>query len=336
MMKRFKLITLTLFSLALLLPAVTSAHHSHANLDRNDIRIYTGVVNEYRWAMPHVYLKIMAPNSKGEVVEHAVELLHPPAMTERGWLKDTFKSGDRITWEGSRDKNPNRYFTGLIWVEKEDGARYDMKRGEAENPLVPSNDFTGLWKRSSSFGSTYGPPPGLPLTEAGQIMVDNFDPSTNPQVVCEEPGPPRFTVLPYPIQITRRDEKTFVFTGELRSNPRVIHLDRDHPPGPPTNLGHSVGWFEDDELVVDTTNFSPDRWGNRAGLDSSDQKHLIERYSLADNGMRLKVFMTLTDPVYLTETHEIDYSMDKQTDRQLVSAPCSLEGAALFLTGHDQ
>ena len=77
------------------------------------------------------------------------------------------------------------------------------------------------------------------------------------------------------------------------------------------------------------------RWGIHAGLDSSDQKHMIERYSVEDDGMTLKILITVTDPVYLSEPIVIDYSMDKLADRDLISAPCSLEGAALFLTGYD-
>ncbi len=324
------------FIAVLLVPLGVRAHHSHAHLDREDIRIHTGVVTEYSWSMPHVFLQVAAPNPEGEVVEYSIEFLHPPGMTERGWSPETFVAGEIITWEGSTDRNPKRYFTGMTWAEKQDGTRVTYTGGGVdERPVVASTDFTGLWKRSRSFGSTYAPPPGLPLTDAGQTMVDNYDPATNPQVECKEPGPPRFTILPYPIQITRPDDETIVLTGELRLHPRVVHLDRDMPPGPPSGLGHSVGWFEDEVLVVETTNFTPDVWGTHAGLDSSDQKHLLERMSLADDGMTLQILMTVTDPVYLSEPLVIDYSMDKQPDRDLVYAPCSLEGATLFLSGYE-
>ncbi len=51
------------------------------------------------------------------------------------------------------------------------------------------------------------------------------------------------------------------------------------------------------------------RWGIHAGLDSSDQKYMVERYSLEDDGMTLKILITVTDPVYLSEPLVIDYSM---------------------------
>ena len=314
---------------------VAQAHHSHANLDSDNVQVHTGIVSEYRWAMPHVFVKIKAPNPEGEVVEYVIEMVHPPAMVARGWSPDTLKAGDHVTWEGSTDRNPTRYFTGMNWIEK-NGVRISYAgAGAGQEPpeILPSTDFTGLWRRSSSFGWTYAPPEGMPLTAVGQDLVDSFNPRDNPQADCRDPGPPRYTVLPYPIQITRPDEGMFIMEGELRQDARIVYLDRDHPAGPPSQLGHSVGWYEGDELVVETTNFIVDEWGTRAGLDSSSQKHLLERYSLSDDGMILKIFMTVTDPVYLTEPMDIDYSMDKQIDRELVRAPCSKEGAAMFISG---
>ena len=45
------------------------------------------------------------------------------------------------------------------------------------------------------------------------------------------------------------------------------------------------GVVQGDELVVETTNFAADRWGSHTGIDSSEQKHLVERYSLGNGGL---------------------------------------------------
>ena len=84
-------------------------------------------------------------------------------------------------------------------------------------------------------------------------------------------------------------------------------------------------------LVIETSNFIADRWGLHTGVDSSEQKHLVERYSLSDDGLALEIQMTVTDPVFLSEPVTIDYYMAKIPDRQLVDVPCSLENARLFL-----
>ena len=66
-------------------------------------------------------------------------------------------------------------------------------------------------------------------------------------------------------------------------------------------------------------------------MDSSDQKHLVERYALSDDGLALEIQMVVTDPVYLSEPVTIDYYMSKIPDRKLVDVQCSLENARLFL-----
>ena len=66
-------------------------------------------------------------------------------------------------------------------------------------------------------------------------------------------------------------------------------------------------------------------------MDSSDQKHLVERVSLSNNGLALEIQMTVTDPVYLAEPVTVDYYMAKIPNRQLLEMPCTLENARLFL-----
>lgn len=318
--------------MALAAGSPAGAHHSHANIDRNNIQRHTGVVTQYGWTMPHVFIKVMAPNPRGEVVEYSIELLHPPAMLERGWSDTSFRPGDRITWEGPSDRNPNRYYSGLTWAETADGKRLSAEQRTAA--AVPSTDFTGLWVRDLRGASPfYTPPKGWPYTARARELVAQFDESQNPQVECRNPGPPKATLLPYPIKITRPDERTIVMAYELREEPRIIHLDRNAAAGAPSQLGHSIGWFEGEDLVVETTHFVADRWGIHTGVDSSEEKHLLERYRLGDDGLALTVLMTVTDPVFLTEPVEIEYHLSKLPDRELIRVPCTPESAKLFLEG---
>jgi len=107
-------------------PAIAGAHHSHASLDQKDVRTYSGVVTRYSWTMPHVFLKVRGPDESGNLVEYAIEMNHPPSMAKKGWSRDSFKAGDRITWSGPHDRNPERHYTGMLWAERGDGRRFDM------------------------------------------------------------------------------------------------------------------------------------------------------------------------------------------------------------------
>lgn len=314
---------------------VALAHHSHATLDPDDVRVLTGTVTRYGWQMPHVFLKVLAPNPEGKLVEYSIEMGNPPSMAREGWGKDTLKEGDVVTWQGSHDHNKNRAYSSAEWVEK-DGVRIGTEGNEAVTTVVqPSADFSGVWTRDDpgGFKPHYLPPADWPYTPFARSLVDAFDETTNPALDCYDPGPPKSTILPYPHIISRPDASTILIERDMLPSPRVVHLDRNHPPGEPSTMGHSVGWFEGDVLVVETTNFLADRWGSHTGVDSSDQKHLLEKYTLIDGGMGLMAEITLTDPVYLTESFTFNHYWKKQGDRALIQAPCTLESSQLWIEG---
>ena len=82
---------LSVAAMAVVLPA--SAHHSRAiyDLDRNVT--LDGVVTEFEWANPHVYLYVEAPNDAGELVVWTIENGSTTAMGRRGWSPAAFRSG---------------------------------------------------------------------------------------------------------------------------------------------------------------------------------------------------------------------------------------------------
>ena len=306
----------------------TLAHHSHSTIDRNDVRVLSGVVTKYGWSMPHVYLKVEAPNPQGEIVEFTIETVHPAAMTERGWSKTSFKLGDLITWEGAHHRNKARAYSSMSWVEK-NGVRVGNAEQEVAS-VVPSIDFSGLWDRAPN-QPTYDPPKGWPLTPLGQELVANFGEDQNPVLTCGDPGPPKSMTLPYSHQISKLNENILIIGRDLMEGQRVVHLDKSQPVGLPSKLGHSIGWFEDGNLVVETSNFVADVWGGHTGIDSSAQKHLIERFSMSDDGLGIELAITLSDPVYLSQPVTFTHQWIKAPDRELVQTPCTIESAQLWI-----
>jgi hypothetical protein len=310
------------------------AHHSHASLDPNDVRVLSGVVTRYSWSMPHVYLKVEAPNPAGDVVEYSIELLHPGAMAELGWNKDSFKPGDRITWEGEHDRNKARAYSSLTWAER-DGARVGRDERGSEPRIVPSTDFTGMWNRGPN-QPTYFPPTGWPLTAKGQELVANFSEDQNPVLECYDPGPPKSMTLPYAHRIRYENASTLIIERDLMEDVRVVHMDRAAPPGPPSRMGHSIGWFDNGDLIVETSGFTADRWGTHTGIDSSEQKTIRERFRLVDDGMGIEIDITVTDPVYLLAPTTFTHRWVKVAERELVRAPCTMESAKLWIeAGYD-
>ena len=334
--------------------AGAEAHHSHASLDRNNQQTKAGVVAEYLWKVPHVYLIIDVPNENGEVVQYTVESMNPPSLARLGWTADTFERGDPIIWSGAHDRDPDRPYMGLDWAQSLDGPRMFADSGSlqayleetgAELPsgstvnaeILPAGTFpSGFWTRTVS--PYREPPEGMPLNERALALVAEFHESQNPLNECIYPGPPRMMMMPMAYNFRWEDEDTIIIDRDLWPQPRVVHMNADTaPPAERNPWGYSTGRFDGDVLVIETTNFVDDRWGTQIGLHSSDQKQLVERYWLEEDGMALKGEFTITDPEYLTEPMVIQHSWAKVADRPILQAECSMEVAWYYITaGYDE
>jgi hypothetical protein len=77
---------------------------------------------------------------------------------------------------------------------------------------------------------------------------------------------------------------------------QVLLDGRPHPqPAGPYWLGHSVGTWDGDTLVVDAIGFRDRGWLNFDGQPHSDQLHVTERLRRPDLG-HLEIEVTLDDP----------------------------------------
>ena len=96
---------------------------------------------------------------------------------------------------------------------------------------------------------------------------------------CDPPGVPRVYMHPFPFQFIQTTGE-IVMLFEVDSLRREIYTDgkpRD-PELVPLWMGSSIGHWEGDTLVVDTTSFNDKTWLDRIGHPHSDQLHVIERF----------------------------------------------------------
>jgi hypothetical protein len=105
--------------------------------------------------------------------------------------------------------------------------------------------------------------------------------------------------------------------------PRQIFLDgRSHPSDPnPTWLGHSVGRWEGDTLVVDSIGFNDRIWLDLNGHPHTEMLHLVERYRRLDLG-QLVLELTVEDPGALKKPWVVKrtYNLDPKED--IMEAVC--------------
>jgi hypothetical protein len=92
-----KLKTLGIAGFALLLAAPASAHHSFAMFDREKSVAMTGVVKEFEWTNPHVWIHVIVADASGKPVEWSFEMQAIATNAALGWRADSVKPGDKVS-----------------------------------------------------------------------------------------------------------------------------------------------------------------------------------------------------------------------------------------------
>ena len=139
---------------------------------------------------------------------------------------------------------------------------------------------------------------GLVLSERARREVANydFDSEFSRDYTCVQPSAAFYMQAPFPMEIYQGRD-LIVFKMEYFDMYRVIFMDgREHPPAdaPHFKSGHSVGRWEGDELVVDTTHIAAATFMNN-GFNHSDDLHMVERFHLGDDGV-LRLVQLYQDP----------------------------------------
>ena len=177
---------------------------------------------------------------------------------------------------------------------------------------------------------------GIPYRpEALRLKQENAENwiDRDPELKCYLPGTPRAMYMPYPFQIVQGADKihmTFAFSNAAR----VIHLDDVDLPPDYTYMGHSVGRWEGDTLVVDVTEFNGKNWFDRAGNFHSEALRLTERFSpMSPDAIWYEV--TITDPETFTEPWTIAMPIYRRLEPNATALdyPC-IEFAEEFMYGH--
>nr|AAP58583.1 hypothetical protein [uncultured Acidobacteriota bacterium] len=174
----------------------------------------------------------------------------------------------------------------------------------------------------------YKPEAAALKKENGEHWVDR-----DPELKCYLPGIPRAMYMPYPFQIiqsTNKIQMAFTFANAART----IHLDTVEGPPDDTYMGHSVGRWEGDTLVVDVNSFNGRNWFDRAGNFHSASLKLVERFTpITPDAIRYEV--TVDDPETFTRQWKISMPLYRRLEpnAQLLEYPC-IEFAEEFLYGH--
>jgi len=116
-------------------------------------------------------------------------------------------------------------------------------------------------------------------------------------------GPPMLPVLYNNLKRIVQTDDHVMILAEMVHDVRIIRLNQEHAPAHIRNwLGDSVGTWEGDTLVVDTTNFNDSPALNGA----TSNLHVVERFTRLSNESLLYEF-TVEDPAVWTSSWSGEY-----------------------------
>ena len=233
---------------------------------------------------------------------------------------------------------PRRLFGGIgslflrLWMGS--WALLGALSAQAGETSVLLQDISGVW-----WASTYSPkiePVGggqLPFTAAGKAAYDlNIAGLREGTIIdtarryCVPDGVPRILATPYPFEILQTRGQTTIL-HELNHVVRVVAMDRPLPAledlvAYPYYSGHSVGHWDGDTLVVETTGFNEKTFLDATGAPHTDQLKTTERIRKINGGRQLEDIVTVHDPVTFTRDWSARFVYDQRTDIRLQDYVC--------------
>jgi hypothetical protein len=140
---------------------------------------------------------------------------------------------------------------------------------------------------------------GTELTPLGEQEAAKFVRDDNPRFRCETTSIIFDWTFDGPVNRITQNKDTIVIQYGQMDLKRTVYMNmKAHPTTvKPSRGGHSIGRWDGDVLVVDTTNFLPGVLN--APVRHSDKLHVVERFSLDPQTMKLTRAYTAEDPVYL-------------------------------------
>jgi len=314
-----------------------AAHHGTAPFDQEQRITVEGIVTRFDYRNPHSYLYLRTTDSAGNTVDMTIEA-QGSSLRPFGVTPDSLQAGERVTAvvHPSR-KSPAEWGLG-VEVTKQDGTIVPLQNRYARRPERRSTgnatSIAGVWvPRDEDFFAFSRSRASFPLTAKGRESLERFSVEQSSHAACVAVPPPTLMLYASIEVIEVLDDRVLIHSDWMDAE-RVIHTDGRRPDSGQarTLYGYSVGRWEGDALVVETTQFSDNNSGAAAGIASGARKRMTERFELAEDRASLDYSFVVEDTEYLAGpvmgVSRWDYRPDLSPD----DVPCDLESAARYLS----
>jgi len=196
-------------------------------------------------------------------------------------------------------------------------------------PKTPDGkpDLSGIWE--PRFGYTGdiakdlkpGEVPFQPWAEALFKHRKETMGREDPQARCVLSGVPRENVVPYPFKILNTTGMIVILYEALHSYRQIFTDGRELPKNPnPAWMGYSVGHWDGDTLVVESSGFVENNWLDNGGHPGTEALRLTERFHRRDFG-HIDLAMTIDDRKAYTKPWTVNLGFNL-ADTELIEYVC--------------
>jgi len=158
------------------------------------------------------------------------------------------------------------------------------------------------------------------------------DPTSN----CIVGGVPRNDFVPYPFKIIETPGNMVILYEAIHSYRQIFTDGRALPKDPnPAWLGYSVGRWEKDVFVVESSGFNDNVWIDNAGVPATEELKVTERFVRKDFG-HMDIEITIDDPKTYTKKWEMVQPLLFQADNEIIEYICDENNRYFDLVPHAQ
>ncbi len=289
-----------------------SAHHSFGPFyDRSQSVEIEGEITEVLWHNPHIRFTMTGTDSSGREQVWDIETNSVSIVSRRGLTPELVKVGYRVRVAGSVGKLADNalFLTNMLLPTGEEivfsgnTPRWSQKIVGKDTRAPISDDPAGelgIFRVWTSAGRLWNN--NYPLTEAARTVRADWDPvDDEPTANCAPKGMVFIMEAPYPIEFVDQGDEILLRLEEY-DLVRTISMSPDAAfrEQPTSLLGRSVGRWEGDTLVVETTGINYPHF-DKTGIPQSQAVRNEERFSVSADGSRLEYSVIVTDPATFTE-----------------------------------
>jgi hypothetical protein len=190
-------------------------------------------------------------------------------------------------------------------------------------------DLTGMWNPDPPKlrDASVGMPDGLPMQPWAQKLFEQRKTGAlsfeDPDANCLPQGVPKIDSAPLPYKIFQEPD-VVVIIYEAFDQFRQIFMDgRPLPKDPnPQWFGYSVGHWDGDTLVVESSGFNGKAWLDQVGHPSTESLRVTERFHRRDLG-HMDITSTVNDPGAYTKPWTYTQPLTLMVDTDLLELVCN-------------